>query len=67
MIDEEFAVKHADQHLGCVKCRKSHHVTAFCHGCGRCFFQYIGTKRLHHDHVVGTVVGCECGKRVLWD
>ena len=63
---EDFAEKHADQHLGCVKCRGSHHESSFCM-CGRCFHQYIGTKRLSHDGIIGTIVHCECGRNVLWD
>jgi hypothetical protein len=66
MTSETFAEAHADQWLGCVKCKESHHTSSFCPKCGRCFFQYVGTRRCHNDEV-GTFVGCECGTVSMWD
>ena len=62
---DTFTEEHADQYVGCVKCKGHHHTSAFCR-CGRCFFQYIGTRRFDHSDVC-TLVRCECGEVSMWD
>lgn len=62
---EAFAEKHADQWRGCVECKESHHATAFCRKCGKCFFS--DKAKYVHDDVIGTIVTCQCGTKDLWD
>lgn len=62
--EELFAQEHADQYLGCAECKKSHHVSAFCPKCKRCYFKAL---RYEQDEMVGTIVTCRCGHVDLWD
>jgi hypothetical protein len=62
---EQFAFEHADQHIGCVRCKESHHISNICQSCYRCFFKekYVTDKNGYHS----PVVFCSCGKKYLWD
>lgn len=60
---ELFAHDHAYQWRGCLRCRQSHHVTAFCQRCGLCFF---GAEAFEQTDV-RDVVNCQCGLTNLWD
>jgi hypothetical protein len=60
--NEQHAQMFADQHIGCVACKESHHETSFCE-CGRCFFK----APVIDNSEMGTFVTCECGQSHLWD
>lgn len=67
MDDEDFAAQHADQYIGCVACRASHHESAYC-PCGQCFFCLMRTKPGAVEHTEhGTFVSCPCNRHILWD
>lgn len=59
---EQFAERHCDQWRGCITCKESHHISAFCR-CGRCFFQ----GKLRDGGELGYFVDCACGETDLWD
>lgn len=61
--DEKFALQHAEQYRGCVECKKSHHVTAFCRKCGLCFFNAVRFENTEF----GDFVTCRCGEVDMWD
>jgi hypothetical protein len=61
---EQFAMEHADQWRGCVECKESHHESAFCPVCGKCYFR---AKSYNNDPEIGTFVTCQCGYKDLWD
>lgn len=60
---EAFAYWHADQWIGCVQCKRSHHVTSFCK-CKSCFF----TAKIREQSDHGTFLMCrKCRSINLWD
>lgn len=63
--EEEFAAKNAEQYIGCVECKRSHHKTSICPNCNRCFFN----QKIIYDkeNIHAPIVNCKCGKTYLWD
>lgn len=62
-VIEKHSEQYADQYLGCIECKVSHHDSAYC-SCGECFF--VGS--IEHDPEYGTFVKCfGCGKVSWWD
>lgn len=71
-LTEAFAEQHADQWVGCIQCKESHHETGFCQRCGQCFHALIGVRdakgrRLVDNSDAGTFVHCPCGSVIMWD
>lgn len=63
---EDHAFKYGEQYLGCVDCKKSHHVSSYC-PCGSCFFTGKILRREPGGYDATFVKCKECGRVSLWD